>query len=1030
MFTYLTLLLIPTHCSTYKTEDKYDILSNGSNKYSIGNIVTDEAIEISFDLVSTTKCPTDYCEYLSIGDVLSVYTIYNTSGNNTQFVVLSNDISTGGLQLPLVQINNIYETLPDFLDANYHSVYILLKFPEHIEFTFKYDTIPYENMISYSMISAMPYYNHVRKLKNRIFHLDEYPIYLSKYTNSNISTNILNNYITNITIRTGWNGENSYDWSMENHIRTNFSKFILFEEERATWQQARTFCQSVFGTDLAVIHSEDDWHEIFAVLNTKRYHGYSNYISPHQWPVWIGLNYINQSNTPNWIWVDGHYQYTTSHTKYLENEPYHPDWFGYDYNYFYEMKSASKCASLDADLLPDPFDSTLQYVLYRENCATKMPFICQALGTSVIISDPVTWNEADIYCQEQYNSTLFTTTELDTDIGRSEAMLVFCKTTLQNYCLYYPEYVEAWINSPCTAITYESGLPTKQMSCSSELPFICEKKCNCHRNYVKESCEFDNCWKQFITDGSNSMFVKWHVRSSPPVAFWNNKLYMLCADVSYFQFCETALDATNNHILQMGMDNFAWDCYSQRNTILREYINSVLDNDIMTYFQQYNSDDQLSAYLSITCYGNQCTQRENMLYIFGEINVGFRVPYDTDSDIPNNLDTFTTLATLFVIVSIDLDQQNTNFIKIHEYRLKSIGDKVTDPCIASNTTHIFLSTDQIWIYNIKKSLQQNENMTFVTRMSDTFGLWSVSNQKIPYNLTGSSCSMNWDNSYFLIFGGWNGDKYQINNQIWKYNTMHNKLSLLNILHPNPSYITKAILAHNGNIYFFDGISDYTTGLYEIFDSKTEMFQNNKFTSTKLALGEETAFGIEYVYKSYSNAVVYDDNALVRIWSKDSFGQRGPWFMSTAMEVFEIGFEYIITTNISFSFPKHNVIKNSKIWSVRDALTSIDIPNIASRSYLFSLQSSTFNPNIINITLNITTINKEKNQEECNIYDMKKNMLKSACSDGIALPLPEIKLQNSKEHSFIVDFEIELLPNKYDIILLPLSKSISVEIVVD
>eukprot|EP01084_Bolivina_argentea_P287856 493989_1 len=175
MLAYLTLLLIPTHCtltvtyntklyySTYKTEDKYDILSNGSNKYSIGNIVTDEAIEISFDLVSTTKCPTDYCEYLSIGDVLSLYTIHNTTDNNTQFVVWSNDISPhanspAGLELPLVQINNIYETLPDFLDANYHSVYILLKFGwyrQHVKFTFKYDTVSYENIISSFIIINM-----------------------------------------------------------------------------------------------------------------------------------------------------------------------------------------------------------------------------------------------------------------------------------------------------------------------------------------------------------------------------------------------------------------------------------------------------------------------------------------------------------------------------------------------------------------------------------------------------------------------------------------------------------------------------------------------------------------------------------------------------------------------------------------------------------------------------------------------------------------------------------------------------------
>eukprot|EP01084_Bolivina_argentea_P019294 35889_1 len=207
---------------------------------------------------------------------------------------------------------------------------------------------------------------------------------------------------------------------------------------------------------------------------------------------------------------------------------------------------------------------------------------------------------------------------------------------------------------------------------------------------------------------------------------------------------------------------------------------------------------------------------------------------------------------LFAIISIDLNKLNDerDFIKIHEYysvenyrfdSTLSTGvrmDRVTDICLTSNGSHLFLITEKIWIYNIENALKYNE--TFLTRNSYN-NLWYETTEKIPYYLKGAGCSMNWNNSNLYIFGGWIHDVNDeilcngtdsvitcvcidmnrmcifhdikdaskdvcvdmnipqgttINNKIWKYDTRKNKLSFLkNITWDiNPRYLIQTLLA--------------------------------------------------------------------------------------------------------------------------------------------------------------------------------------------------------------------------------------------
>eukprot|EP01084_Bolivina_argentea_P061123 111724_1 len=1034
MFKHLWLLFLLRYIScisaeTYTFADKYDIFSNKTN-INIGSVKINSVFEISFDYISDRKCAY-YCHLLNIGDVFQIFVeTYtnidpdNYTYNTSNLWVMYHDTSWWHV---LVYIDNIYDLLPNITDGKYHNIYILMQFDDN-EYTFKYDELTYTNERADIIMNISPYpIDWIRQPKINSDKL--YPVFVSPFINTsicllppvigfcksnkpryyhnatsqtcilffwggcggndnrfvtqeecqNVCGNVQNythppqHYITNMVIRTAL--APVFTDSLMNHINDNgeWSKYNVMWIH-ATWHEAQTYCQSKFGTDLAVIHSKEDWLEIYALLSTIQLvyfeHNTLTYV-----PLWIGLNKFND----NWTWIDKA-QYDvipTNHTKYLYDDEEYNARIPFSWDYYYNIKSSEKCAFIDIDMSPDPMSDKVSYYVYSEQCAKRMGFICQTVGNFAVIPQPATWNEADKYCQDEYNSSLYSWNNIsDADlIEVAYTVLIAFQLQLSTTKITIydntPHLAMGWVDydnsTTCTAIENETELPVTA-DCNNKRPFVCKKNGKYPRNYLKPKCEFKHCWKQLISSGEYSVEF---LGSSPPIGYYNNKLYIFNNYMQTYGFCYTELDSENNNILQLANDiSLDLHCQSYKYDI----INDVLDKYAQTFpnisYYNYAFLFPLSAHLSIACYHNGCIQNENMLYMFGQIDTGSWIVDISKSTSNHQEFQFKSISSLFVILSADLLYSKTELpdFKIHEYRYHSqVNDKVTDSCLATNSTHLFLVTDQIWIYNINKALAENINNKFITRDDETFGLWSVLNQTIPYNLKGSSCSMNWRNNFLYIFSGWNEDASAISDQIWKYDTINQHLFLLNVSYPKPNYISKAILAQNGMIYFFDGISDYATGQYPIFDSKTEMFINNELTSTQLPHTIVMNF-YTAAPKSWSNAVVYDHNAIMMLYTTDYFSENvhvADGYSSIHMDNM-LNFEYLITTNISFSFPDYILIKNTKHWDIRNTVNFLDLPDIASRSYLILLKSLSSHSDIERI-LNITINNA--GEEECNIYEM-------------------------------------------------------------
>ena len=68
------------------------------------------------------------------------------------------------------------------------------------------------------------------------------------------------------------------------------SNYVAVLTEK-TWSDARTYCQNIYGTDLAIIRSQNNQNEIESIQtedNTNK---------------WIGCT--DSDSDGNWLWVDG-----------------------------------------------------------------------------------------------------------------------------------------------------------------------------------------------------------------------------------------------------------------------------------------------------------------------------------------------------------------------------------------------------------------------------------------------------------------------------------------------------------------------------------------------------------------------------------------------------------------------------------------------------------------------------------------------------------------------------------------------------
>eukprot|EP01084_Bolivina_argentea_P112682 200945_1 len=677
--------------------------------------------------------------------------------------------------------------------------------------------------------------------------------------------------------------------------RSIFSKFILIENKDTSWAHARVYCQSVFGTDLAVIVSDDDWNEITEIRNAIE-------IWKPTWVAYQSLAYLSDKNGKNkWAWIyGGNYS--------LESINWHYDWINGLYNnmyesiidlleqqfannnyipiYFYDFSMYPSCGYIKTNHDPKEFH------IYPEFCDTNLHFMCQSTNKFMIVVEFVTWNDAYKYCENR-NYTLFDITDTD-DIDMLEV-----KTMMYTSLAWFDGYQivadYAWINSEnnelCVSMNY-FGITNPGEDCNKHLPFICQRNDdyiharNISTQITQQTC-LTNCWKRFdeitpLTKGSeyNSLeSIQQYLGSAPPIAYWNDKLYIFSTINAKFQLCYATIDYPKpNNILQLYRTNLHWSCDVTTNNIVHEFFVDFLKREMM------NS----TSYIQIACYGNQCIQYENMLYMIGQIE---------------------SINKLSVIISIDLNKLS---IQIHEYHkvitIDNDREKVTDACLATNGTHIFLINEVIEIYNIQKALEQND--IFIKREFYQH-LWSE--EKGINHLIGSGCAMNWNNTYLYIFGGtqhenrvaYDPDKpfnwdfnnpYNIvghdnivlqtviNNKTWKYDTNNNILSLLPVeWNYNPRFLIKTLLAPNGNIYFYDGISDSNSGYYPIFNTKTEMFINNRITRNEFLTTQkyqQSTQSNDYIYNinSLSNAIIYDNNALLRINAQDIYAyySNTPW----------------------------------------------------------------------------------------------------------------------------------------------------------
>ena len=159
-----------------------------------------------------------------------------------------------------------------------------------------------------------------------------------------------------------------YDYS------DNYNYISITYSDGITWSDAEDYCETIFGTNLASIHSDDDNNEIYTLISTTL--------------SWIGLNDIDNDGT--FIWTDNT---DVDYTNWRINEPNggtNENCVLFNWNGFPSDWVDIKCDNTYENFIcnsPDTYSFSDNYV-------------------SVTYSNGISYEDAELYCISQFGRHL------------------------------------------------------------------------------------------------------------------------------------------------------------------------------------------------------------------------------------------------------------------------------------------------------------------------------------------------------------------------------------------------------------------------------------------------------------------------------------------------------------------------------------------------------------------------------------------------------------------------------------------------